>query len=350
MKKQAVFLSGFLLLATFSLAACLGGPGASQGVVQRAEQKSGFMGLQKSDDVKVTGAAAFKETKRVVVGGFSIGFATYKTDSAKAGGGLMGNGFGGKSTARSTLTGVDAATMQSITDKAYAQFVADLKKNGYEVVDRQSLLADPDFAKSTTLESPHEDSSGGLFGAKSKTVYFAPSSFGGLKPFLGDIAGETGGFGKSNPTTAASVFAQKGDVKVVNVVYVLDFANADSYGGSWRSSSAVSVGQGVTIVPDYSKLGINGGYGGTFASTQGSLQIGQPITSAQEFATVEDSTTGADKASQTAANVIGLIGGIGTNASRNYTFAARKADYAKAASEALSEAGGKMVAQMKSLQ
>lgn len=350
MKKNFLFKCA-VIGAALSLAACVGGPSASNGIMQGQTQKGGFMGLSTKGDVEVTGDAAFKETKKVVIGSFLVGFATYKTDSAKAGGGLMGNGFGGKSTAKSTLTGVSPAAMQSIADKAYAQFVADLKKDGFEVVDRKTLLDYKGFASIKTSANPYEDSSGGLFGAKSKTVYYAPSSFDGIRMFMNEIPGQMGGFGFGNASVAAMEFAEKSEgVRVLNAVYVLDFANADSYGGSWRSTSSVSVGQGLTVVPGYSKLSLIGGYGGTFSTKQGTIALGQPVTSSHEFATVDDSTSGADLASQTAANVIGFLGGVGTNASRNYTFAAREGDYVKASQDALGQASGKLSAKLKALQ
>ena len=119
-----------LVALSVSLAACVGGPSASNGVQKRAEAKSGFLGMQKTDAIVATTPAAFKNANNVVIGSFLVGFATYKTDSAKAGGGLTGNGFGGKSTAKSTLNGISDATMQAITDKAYNDFVASLKAKG----------------------------------------------------------------------------------------------------------------------------------------------------------------------------------------------------------------------------
>jgi len=348
MSKKITFLA-LLLMAGVTLSAC-GGPSAKQGVVQGSKQKDGFMGLSTADEIKVTTAGAFKDTNRVVIGGFTVGFATYKTDSAKAGGGLTGNGFGGKSTAKSTLEGIDAATMQSITDKAYADFVADLKKQGVEVVDRSTVFnGSNDLASTKTTQSPYEDSTGGLFGKKSLTTYVAPSSFGGIRTFLGDIPGTTGMFGGGSMNGAAAKFAESSGTKVISVVYILDFANADSYGSYWSMSSNVTVGQGVTIVPNYSKLTLVGGQPGTFSMKQGSLVIGQPITSTHEFASVTDATSGASRATEIAANVVGVLGGVGTNAKRDFVFKARPADYNKAATESLSTANTKLAGTIGSL-
>ena len=186
-------------VAALLLAACMGGPSATQNVTGAAERKGGFMGLSKTASITATNESAFKGTKDVVIGSFNVGFLTQKTDSAKAGGGLLGNGMGGKSTAHSNLNGIDNATLQQIADSAYTQFLADLKAKGFNVVDRATLTSNADFAKTKDFPSPYEDTTGGLFSRGTITKYFAPSSFGGkMKIFMGDIAGTTGGFAGSN--------------------------------------------------------------------------------------------------------------------------------------------------------
>jgi hypothetical protein len=332
----------------FLLAGCAG-PSANSGITKGAERSGGLFGMVKQDAVKVETADAFKGVNQVIIGAFSVGFATYKTDSAKAGGGLTGSGFGGKSTAKSTLIGIDDATMQAITDTAYKGFVADLQAKGYTVVDRASLAGDPDFAKTKTYPNPYEDSSGGLFGTSSKTKYFAPSSFGGLKVFMGDIAGLTGGFGFDNPSISASQFAKSKGIKVLNVSYVLDFANAESYGNWATTTSNVNVGQGMTIIPEYTKIGLIGGDGGTFQSSNGFVRLGQPLTSNKEFATVKDSTSDTYKGVEVATNVIGLLGGVGTNKSREFDFTARPDAYKAAALDVIKQANDTMIGKMASV-
>lgn len=338
-------------IVSLSLAACVGGPSASGGVQKRAEAKSGFLGMQKTDNVVANTPAAFKNADTLVIGSFIVGFATYKTDSTKAGGGLMGNGFGGRSTAKSTLNGVNDATMQAITNKAYDNFVASLKAKGYTIADRSGWTSYPELTTVKATPSPYEDSNGSLFGTNSKTKYFAPTALGAMRPFLGDIPGLSGGFSGlgANATTAAVKYAQEKGVKVVNAVYVVDFANSSGYGSKWTSTSSVDVGQGLTVVGGLTKIAIWGGEGGTFSTNNGSLVLGQPITSEKEFATVADSTSDASRASETAANIIGVIGGVGTNAKRDFTFEARPADYQAAANDAISQANSEMTTKMSSL-
>ncbi len=50
-----------------------------------------------------------------------------------------------KASMRTTMTGVDQATQQRITDKAYALFVAQLTEAGYEVVDQATDEGSGDY-------------------------------------------------------------------------------------------------------------------------------------------------------------------------------------------------------------
>lgn len=323
--------------AVLLLSGCLGGPSATDAVT-KAEERTGFMGLSKKDQVSVTSAEAFKGAEQVIIGGFTVGFAVNKTDSRKAGGGLMGNGFGGKSTARSSLTGVSDADMQAITDAAYADFVAQLQAKGYTVADRAPMIQSEAFKSVTPQPVPYEDTQGGLLGGGNTTRYFAPSQFGGLLTFLGDIPGNMGGFGFSNPSMAAQKYAAETRQKVLHVIYLVDFANANGHGGWHTSSSSVQVGQGLTVVPEYTKLSLIGGQAGTFSTANGAIALGQPVSSDKPFATVNDSTSDAGKALEVATNVVGALGGIGTNSSRRYEFVANPAQYRDASLDALAKA------------
>ena len=75
--------------------------------------------------IKIDKPAAMNASKQVVVGSFVVAFLTERRDSAKAGGGLLGSGFGGKSSARSTLAGLTDADFQAATDAATIGFELD---------------------------------------------------------------------------------------------------------------------------------------------------------------------------------------------------------------------------------
>lgn len=278
---------------------------------------------------------AFSDLQKVVIGGFAVGFDTFKTESVKAGGGLLGSGFGGKSTAKSTLTGVDEATMQAITDAAYKDFVRSLREAGYDVVNRKTLLQHESFKDTNTLGNPIKISEGGMLGGGNETLYFAPSSFGGIKPFAGDIPGEVGGYGWSNPSSGAGKFATETSLPVLHIVYNVDFANSESYGGWHTSTSAINVEQGITVTPGRSRMEIIGGQGGTFSSDIGSLALSSPISSDKKFAEIKDATSDTSKAVETVTNVIGTLGGVGSNKSRRFEFAANEKAYKEATLKAL---------------
>src|SRR5690606_16192329 len=142
------------------------------------------------------------------------------------------------------------------------------------------------FKKTKKFNNPYEDNSDGLFGKGSISKYFGPSKLGSLSVFAGDIAGEMGGFAFSSPSAGASEFANKTGKKVIHAVYVVDFANSEKYGSWATSTSTINVGQGLSVIPDSSKISIVGGYAGTFSSANGSVVLGQPTMSEKPFADV----------------------------------------------------------------
>ena len=334
------FKTAITAFTILSLTAC--GPSAIQGVSKAAEVSSGPFGMMKADAVKVDTASAFKNLDKVVVGSFTVGFATYKTASSK---GIKGGGTG----ARNTLVGIDGVTMQKITDEAYKSFVCDLKGKGYSVVDRSDLLANADFAGTKSYPNPYEDSSGGFFGEKSVTKYFAPSSFSDIKMFQGDIPGVTGGFAMANPVVGAAKYSSATGTKVLHVVYLLDFANnSNTTGGVMRWTNNVKMAQGLTVVPNASKIGVISDMGGMMSSN-GSLAIGQPITSGKEFASIKDDTTDLHNGAEAVGNVISVLGGFGDSSSSDYTFTARPNDYRAAAMDAFHQANNALVDKMAGL-
>lgn len=331
---------------TLALTAC-GGVSSHSGVTA-AQKEKGLFGTNK-DAIDVSTGKAFAGTKDVVIGGFLVGFDIRSSASRKAGGGLFGSSQGGRSSATMELLGMDDATFQQITDAAYSDFVADLKAQGYNVVNRDVLLADGEFTKTKAEKSPYVESSGGMLAAKQDTRYFAPSSFGGAYIFPGDIIGKNGGFGYNNPATGAAKFASEdGKPAVLHVSYVIDFAATTGHGGRFSDTSSLKVGQGLSVATG-SRVGIIKGQSGSFSSNQGTIALGQPIDSGKQFGTLIDNTSDASKATQIALNVMGTIGGLGTNASRNYQIQAEPAKYKAASLEALKKANDTLVGEMAKL-
>ncbi len=95
--------------------------------------------------------------------------------------------------------------------------------------------------------------------SKAEARLFAPSGWGGpliAREFLGLMG--PGGFNGARSaimmTMKGQEFAKASGLAVVNVFYVVDFAQAETYGGAFRNVSAVNVKAGLATVPEASKL------------------------------------------------------------------------------------------------
>lgn len=313
-----------------------------------AEARSGFLGLSRTDDITVEGSSPFKGMDQIVVGSFKVGFVESKVEKQRAGGGLFGSGFGGNATAGLELSGVTIETMQKVVDAAYDDFLFRLTAAGYRVESRDVLLASPDFQRASSDTSPLQESAS-FFGSSTGMTYVAPRSIGNIHWFLGE-AGKTGGFGFANASTAATTFAGKTGIRVLSVFYTVDFANSDGYGGQFRNSAAVEVGQSLSLAPG-GGITVNGGGGDSmFASNHfAHVKLGQPIYSDQSFAEVVTTTGDVDKGVEVGVNVIRAIGGLGTNQRRDFQVRADPAKYGTLATGLLADANEKLVARMSGL-
>lgn len=325
-----------LLLASTMLTACA--VQSTSGGTAPDEAKGGLFGLASADDLQVETAGAFKDKKEVVIGSFQISFLEEKKASKKAGGGLMGNGFGGKSSAHLELTGLDTARFQAITEAAYADFVKKLQAAGYSVTDRTALANHEDFKGVSSEASPQREESS-FFGSSVTQTTVAPKAIDRIY---------AGGFGFSNSLTGAAVVAEKTKVPVLFVTYTVDFANAGGHGGAWTMTSSVEVGQGISVPPG-GGVTIVGGHMGTFSSAVGSVKLGQPVYSKTTFGEVVGTTSDAAVGLEAAVNVIGALGGVGTNQSRSFEVKANPAKYSEVTTKVLGDANSKLVDKMAAL-
>jgi len=291
---------------------------AKQGGTE-AEKATGFLGMKKAD-LNVETEKAFLGVNEVVIGSFKVGFVEEDKAARKAG------GYGGKASATSKLVGVSRADMQALTDALYDDFLAQLRGNGYQVLDRAPLLADAKFKATKSFPAPFEtDDAVAAMGAD--CVYFVPAALGSsaLHLFASDGISVMS-WSLNNPTVAATQYAEANKVKVLSVNYLVDFVNADGHGGRFTSTASVQVGQGISIKPS-SGISLIGGQGGTFSKVNGAIRLGQPISSTETFAEIVDVTSTAHKSVEVASNVIGVLGGVGTNQSRDFEVRANPAQF-----------------------
>lgn len=265
--------------------------------------------------------AALSGIRQAVVGSFAVGFMTERTDRARAGGGLMGGGFGGKSTAKSRLEGLTDADFQAATESAYAVFIEQVAAKGITLADRQGLLS---AYGSKVKPLPNGDERDMITGSddRAKTRLFSPAALGGpvvLQEWLGMLSAGGFNFNSSviNASMNAKAYAKSSGQSVLNVLLLVDFANADTYGGWFRNSSAVNVKSSLAAFPEVSQLVVFAP-----AGKVGSVVLKEPVAMGGDYGTFADSTGGTAKTVETITNVIGILGGIGSNKSRKYTMTA----------------------------
>lgn len=323
--------------ATLACAALLLAPGAAT------------LAAKAKDPVKVTQGKNVQGLSKVVIGQFTVGFLIERKDSTKAGGGLMGGGFGGRSTVRSALAGYTQTELQQVADAAYADFAAKLAGAGFEVVDRAGLAADPALAKVKGEVAPKEATTMTGRDDKAKVLFLSASQTAPLRFQTGDIMAS--GFGAmglimagTQSLNAFTAHAKATGVHVVNVIYYVDFADSDEYGGWFRSSSAVNVKGSLALLPDQSKLTV---IGPNYKS--GTLALANPVAVGGDFFDKADAMKGGEKAMNAIGNAIGMLGGVGTNSSKKFTFTARPGEYAKGAALAASDANTVLVGRLATL-
>lgn len=275
-----------------------------------------------AQDIRVQNAAALAEVESVSIASFAVAFLTDRVDRARAGGGLVGSGFGGRSTARSALVGLTDADFQRATDAAYENFVQQLNGAGYVVVDHAPLRNALTDAGGRPLENGAEHDI--ILGRDSNADarIFAPTGWSGpLMPreWLGMVTAGGFSFNRSAilTSTAGQAYARANNQAVISVLYVVDFANAETYGGWFRNSSAVTVQAGLATVPDATQVIMYAPNGRIVTAT-----LREPIAVGGDFGVFADATSSGQRSAETVANVIGVLGGVGTNRTRRYTMTA----------------------------
>lgn len=304
------------------------GVAAKQGGGMAPAKNTGFFGSEKAA-IDVTDSSSFKGKNDVIIGAFRVGYITYNKVGHKTGGGMLG-GSGGSAKAKSTLLGINEATMQKITDAAYADFVSTLKANGYNVLDRSKLTELSEYKKMSTAASPYKTDIG-----SADVTYLAPA---GLPIRSNGMSFST----FKAPDTSLPYAAQKAGAAVLDVDYVVNFVQGD---GAGYSVATVEVGQGISV-------DVGSGatfYGGKPTMTGmdvGSIKLGQAAYSTEEFATVADTSSDVGQALGVAANVFSYALGGGGSVVKSYEFTADPAKYSAIATKVLADANKRIVGGM----
>ena len=306
--------------------------------------------------LKVSGQDAARGVTQVAIGAFNVGFIFKSVDSTKAMDGIVGL-TQGTTRAESTLVGITPEVMQTITDAAYADFVAKLGAAGYTLQPTAALFAAP-LPHAHAEVSPLNINIALEKKATGKVTFVKPSAIPVLYLIPGDFTASgmsSMGLNMNSGQTAYALnqYAKTAGVGVIDVVYLIDFSQAEQKGGF-----SVKVNSGVSIASNYSRA--------TLIAPSGkatTIKINDAIPVAGDFATMRDTTGGFAKTTQTATRVLGGLsrlgglagmGGMGGlfktgGATKKIEFDAKPENYRIGATQAATLANERIVAQLSAL-
>lgn len=204
--------------------------------------------------VKDLNGSQIKGMQRVAISVFNVEFPDeYRLQATSSG--SAGNMVSHRSATLNTrLVGMDLATRQKIADVAYADFVAELKAAGFDVMDHAALIAAaPEMASWASLSNGSQ----GRFG-----TYVAPTGFV-VYPMSGDTnkrkPGGGGMFGQLNQVVSmaatsqaykrSAYVARDANTYVLAVSMVVDYAVYSTSGNRRGFGKRVSAGfeKGATV-------------------------------------------------------------------------------------------------------
>lgn len=218
--------------------------------------------------VDVKSLKAMKGVKRVAVPGYRVIFTTRSKVTANAEDWLGGVGGGKSSGAKASmevvLGNVDFATLQKITDTAYADFIDDLKAAGIEVVPLETITASPSFAKmkmtGSTADKPYTKRSRD---AKTHYLVTSPSAIPlWFTNWDGDISDQ--GMSQTNIRAVMSM-AKELDALMLYPIMHVDFASLGASGGKFARRASVQAKAAIYANPAYTLFYIANDKGGAFA-------------------------------------------------------------------------------------
>jgi hypothetical protein len=251
-------------------------------------------------------------SKRVAVAGFRVVFITEQTATAVVRGSYMPgrDTSGARSSLKLTLSGVDQATMQAITDKAYADFLAQLRFAGREVVPQEELK---DFFASVNVAAPAGQAA--MRSASGQTAaVFSPRGVP-LWFYAGDAPwGEVGPFDQKNIRNLAESAANLKAIVVAPMI-VVNFARMMS-SGNQSGFTARAAETGASLAMHVS--GFSSHYmrseetrgGIVMNGDEGGIQMAAHIGSDRQFGTIRDVAASDNSAVKGVFDSLGRAGGL----------------------------------------
>lgn len=276
--------------------------------------------------------------KRVAVAGFRVAFVTKDSATAqvRASSFLGRDTSGARMTVNAMLEGIDAATMQAVTDKAYANFIEQLKLAGREVVPQDELKEFLSGVQATpsSIDKPFTKE------VNAQTVQlFAPT---GMPLWFIHIEGgwsDRSGFDLGNWRRLGE-YSKKYNAIVVTPLIVVNFVSMRSSGnqsGLVASTAEADAIPGMTVKTFLSLY--------NSPADEGSVQMTKGVQSDLVFGSMKEVASEDNKAVKGIFDVLGKAVGLanagGANrGTSNRVMQANSADYRVASLDALGRATG----------
>lgn len=288
-------------------------------------------------------------SKRVAIAGFRVAFITHNSVSAQVRASyLPGRDTSGASSRLNlALSGVDATTLQALTDRAYADFVAQLKLAGREVMTAQQLAGffSSVEATATSPGRPYSKEVGGQ-----TAQFYAPTGMPLWFQHLDGPWSDRTPFDLGNYRRLAEHASQWNNAIVVTPLIVVNFARMMSSGNqSGLLARAAETGAELSMhVASFSS-----GYlrseefrnGITMKGDEGGIQMAAPVASNLAFGQTRETSSDNNAAVKGVFDALGQAAGLanagGANRSTSNVVAITdNAAYGAAAQDALGRATG----------
>lgn len=219
----------------------------------------GPTGIEVVGDFHVIHIDGFKgASKRIAISAFNVAFPNEKFQSAESkrstkwgslsalGTAMVNTLSEKKSTSQHTqIDGIDKATRQHVADAAYADFVAQLTKAGYEVITAADLAQlTPEYATWTALPNFSEGRFGTYVAPTGRNVYFLRSdgAKGDSQGNLSKMAAAFQGFDSPQAFQRSPYLAAAGKIGVIAVTLVVDYGTYFNTGDTNKFNAKMEVG------------------------------------------------------------------------------------------------------------
>ena len=270
--------------------------------------------LAEREPMRVSSERNFADVNEVVVGSFIVAFIYEKRDRLSVGG-------GGSRNSRVDLAGVDTPDFQAVTDQAYADFVASLEAGGIAVRDRAGFASALAASSARPLENGDDRSLpfGRDEGAKARL--YSPTGFGGVYPirdfeaFSG--AGIGTAFAMNGVMTSFASYARDNNVPVVSAIYLIDYADVEKYRSVFGSVSSITTSTSLAVAEDKTQLALYNSEG-----RAGTITMRTAVASPGAYGTLEDTTSGSQRAANIVGGIFGALSGTGSSSGRRLTYTA----------------------------